>query len=271
MDSKELQKLSRNFRIAASRLLNTSYPDAIDNLKRFLNFIDKDDTISRFIAENNNAIFNIDEIIKNKESDDRYPSQYAKSDEIAFTYQLLEYAAENYYEYYQLSKGYAFSNLFKDHADEFNKDVVNPFIQHITTYLEELAIDLRDSQPNKSLSVHLNGENKGLISVNQDGSTIISDNIFNNSDLKNIDELISSISEIIISDKCLGTHKDEMIEILTDIRGELASKKTKRNYVLFLLEKLSQIQNVVNLGITLSGPMKMLYDTIVQYLNVMVK
>ena len=63
MDIKEIQKLSKNFRSLASRLLNSGYEDAMDNLIRLMKFIDEDATISQFISDNNKLEFDIEKII----------------------------------------------------------------------------------------------------------------------------------------------------------------------------------------------------------------
>lgn len=267
MDNKELQKISLKFRKEASRFLTSSYPDFIDNLKRFLNFINSDETISQFLLANNVLVFDIENIVKSRKYNERYPSHHISSEEIAFTYQLLTHAANNFKDYYRLSAGYAYGNKFQDHADEFNKVVVYPFVQHITIYLEELAIDLRVDQSTKGINVHLNAENKGIMSFNQDGITNVSDNTFINSDVAEITKMISFIMELLENEVNPSKNKDEIIEVLNDLMAEVNSLNPKRNFILYLLDKVSQLQNVIALGITLSGPIKNLIDMIAQYLS----
>jgi hypothetical protein len=266
MDIKDIQKLSKNFRIIASRLLNSGYRDSIDNLIRFTNCIDTDETISNFISKNNNAKFDVEKIIKEKGYSARYPAQYNKSDEIAFTYQLLKYASENCKDYFKISQGYSDSRKLQDHNDEFNKVVVKPFIDYILAYLDELYSDLKTDSNDKGINFHITGENKGLINVNQGGTSNISSTIINNPDVSEINELIQNILVVIECDKAFDNERDEITEILNEIKDQLASASPKKKYISLLIEKLSTIASVITIATTLSGPTKTLYDLVIKYL-----
>lgn len=266
MDIKEIQKLSKNFRIMASRLLNSSYQDAIDDLIRFINFINTDETISNFISENNITKFDVEKIIKDRGYNERYPAQYNKSDEIAFTYQLLKFAAENVKNYYRISNGYSSSRKFQDHNDEFNKVVVKPFIDYILIYIDELYSDLKIDTIAKAINLQITGENKGLISVNQCGISNISSTIINNPDVTEINELIQNILVGIENDKAFDDARDETIEILNEIKDQLRSTSPKKKYLSLLIERLNTIASVITIATTLSGPMKILYELIIKYL-----
>lgn len=55
MNKKELNKLSREFRMYGSRLLSTKYGNGMSDLSRFLNFLSNlNEIIYEFILKNNN-------------------------------------------------------------------------------------------------------------------------------------------------------------------------------------------------------------------------
>lgn len=266
MDIKEIQKLSKNFRVIASRLLNSRYEDAMDNLIRFINFVDNDEMISGFISKNNNTQFDIEKIIKERGYDERYPTQFKISEEIAFTYQLLKYATKNFDDYFRISEGYSGSRKLQDHNDEFNSVVVNPFIQYILVYLHELYVDSTTDSSIGRVSVNVAGENKGLITVTQGGTSNVSGNVINNQDVTDISELIESILMKIDNDNSLGNKKDEVIETLNEIKGQISSSKPNKKFLSMLKDELNTIASIVTIATTLSGPLKSLYILISQYL-----
>jgi hypothetical protein len=92
VSKKELKKISRDFRMYSSRLLNTKYGNEIVDLNKFLNFIENEPLIFEFIERNNNETFDIENIIRRKDYHDKYPIPVENDREIAFVYQLLKYA-----------------------------------------------------------------------------------------------------------------------------------------------------------------------------------
>lgn len=74
-----------------SRLLSTKYGNGLGDLSRFLNFIESNDVIYKFIQENNKESYDIEEICRNRGWRNKYPLPIEKNKEIAFIYQLLKY------------------------------------------------------------------------------------------------------------------------------------------------------------------------------------
>ena len=140
VDRKTLQKVSNEFRNVASRLLSSDMRDSSKNLERLMAFIDTNPLVSSFIQKYA-SLPEVEtyELKQGQRSGWNIPVE--KSLEIGCTYWLLKYAADEKRDYQQLSFGYSTSTNFQDNADAFNKSVVNPFINYIVEYLQNLMID----------------------------------------------------------------------------------------------------------------------------------
>lgn len=138
---KELRKISRDFRTYSSRLLNTKYRSEIVDLNKFLNFIENEPLIFDFVRKNNNEIFDIENILRNKSYHDKYPIPVEKDREIAFVYQLLKYAQDKHRDFFSLSFGYGNGNKIQNHIEAFNNEVTKPFMDYIRNHLEDIFIE----------------------------------------------------------------------------------------------------------------------------------
>ncbi|WP_242048666.1 MULTISPECIES: hypothetical protein [Nostocaceae] len=196
INKNQLSKKSREFRMYATRLLNTSGYEGMKNLKRFIDFIDKDLIISDFIKKSHTKEFDIQSIcnIGNSGLGYHIPDDSPES-EITFTYQLLQYGLQNYYNnsdgYWHLAatkEGYI-GGIDKV-VSKFNHSAVKPFIYHIEKYLSDLQIDLGEDE-NRTISIHVYGNLAGDIMPN------------NKSDI-NINNVSSGISQNVSGSNIYG-------------------------------------------------------------------
>jgi hypothetical protein len=167
----ELRKKSSEFRMYANRLMHTQIDEGMKNLKRFIDIIDKDLIISDFLKKRHTKEFDIQSICVTGNSYMGYhiPDDSPES-EITFTYQLLQYGLQTYYNdddgYWHLA---ATKETYMGDMDrvvsKFNYSVVKPFIYHIEKYLSDLQIDLGDDE-SRTLSIHIYGNMKGDIMPN---------------------------------------------------------------------------------------------------------
>jgi hypothetical protein len=176
----ELKKLSREFRTAAGRLLRTSDEEGLGNLRRFLQFIRDSPILYDFIQSKQVNKYNEDDFFN--ETVGRYNIPESKDEEIAFIYQLLKYGSEqfNYYHYFPLKvNGYrGSSSQIQPRVDNFNKDVVNPLVNYIEGYLQNLIVDMGDSEQG-SIHIKVYGDFNGNV-MNQPQESIMQKNNFNN-------------------------------------------------------------------------------------------
>ncbi len=63
-NKREIKKISREFRMYGSRLLSTKHGNGMGDLSRFLNFIESNEIIYKFIQENNTEEYDMEEIYK---------------------------------------------------------------------------------------------------------------------------------------------------------------------------------------------------------------
>lgn len=247
INKKELKKISLNLRITASRLLNTEFREGIDNLKRFLNFIKDTPIIYDFILRSNVKKFNIKEIIQSKEYNEKFSIPCEVKEEITFVYQLLDYEANNYEDYEFLAMGYSFGTKYQDHVDAFNKDVVNPFVNHIISYLEELMIDMGMDEKS-TMSINFNGENSGQINLGQGNSTINAVYNNNNNNAESIKELTVALLDLLKAEELPKEEKEEIKEVIETVNEEVTSQKPKKSILKFCLSKLMESTKLVKEG-----------------------
>jgi len=242
MNLNDIKKTQVRFISEENVILSADYDDSINCLKRFIHYIDNEAIISEFISNNNMVGFDIEKIIDSRNYK-RYPAQTDKSSNIAFTYQLLKYASMNSSEHYKISGGYANSRSVIDHYHEFNNAILVPFLNYISTYLEELLIDMEDNQSKASPSII----NNGIFSYNNCGTTNITNNSIVNSDLSKIIKLIDTILNTQVDD-VESQMKDELFEYLEIIKNELVSQKPKVNVIKRMIDTLNTVKDIYLIG-----------------------
>lgn len=224
---KELKKISLEFRKVASRLLNTDYDEGIDNLKRFMSYIKGQPVINDFIERNNTKQYVIEEVLNSRGYRDRFVIPYDKSEEITFVYQLLNYAVDNINDYYVLARGYSSDTKIQSHVEAFNKNVVNPFVNHIISYLEEIAIDIGEEE-NSTTTINISGGNLGQFNFSQGQSTLVANQINNSNNLEEIQRLSTELLQIISNERVDEESKEELKESLEMMKNEIESEKPKK-------------------------------------------
>lgn len=217
----EVKKLSREFRVIASQLLRTAYEDGINNLKRFIKFIESKPLIYNFILKNQVIKYKIPSLINSLSStQDRYKIPDTKEEEISHTYQLLKYGLEIFSDYFHFPLvvgGYSGSKI-QTQVDEFNKTVVSSFVYRIEGYLNDLLIDLGDDDQS---IIHIQiGNLYGGIMSQERSITQIND--FRKATLgggvagRDINgAVINTVSQY------MGTSKDEILRLIGALRQEL--------------------------------------------------
>jgi hypothetical protein len=180
LNKNELKKLSRDFRIVAGRLLRTSQQEGISNLKRLIQFIENSLILNDFVQSNHVVQYSEDDFFK---SSGRYNLPEKSNEEISFIYQLLRYGSENFSRYDDFPlriNGYRGSSRnIQSWVDNFNKEVVNPFVNYFEAHIQSLIIDMGDSDQ-KLVHIQVHGNVHGNI-MNQPQESIIQNNKFENS------------------------------------------------------------------------------------------
>jgi hypothetical protein len=150
----ELIKTSSEFRMYADRLMQTSSEDAVQNLKRFVKFIDQNLVISDFLRNKRREAESefIIESFKNLELlwlHEEWPNH-----EVTLTHQFLQYGAEKLSNrgYSRLIDKAGCANCtLQDGLKEFRFRIIEPFVCYIEVHLSNLQIDLQDDENAKSI------------------------------------------------------------------------------------------------------------------------
>jgi hypothetical protein len=183
INKKELRRISSDFRMYADYLMRTTETKGMQNLKRFVNFIDQTLVISSFLQnkrrESNFQLVSFDSL----DIDELYHESL--EDEISFIHQLLQYGVEKFSgkddSYWRLihKAGCAVRPNFQAGINEFNSRIIEPFVCYIELHLTHLQADLGDDE-NAKLIFHLYGDNYGTnlgatmneMSIDQSNSSI---------------------------------------------------------------------------------------------------
>jgi|GEM_PF-832760 len=176
-----IKKLSLEFRGVVNRLFHVEYDSGINDLKRFLTFIERNPVIYDFIVTHQVKGYDIPSVIQYTSSVcSQYKISEDKSEEISFTYQLLKYGAENFEAYmlFTVEFGGAYGKSPQQQVENFNKVVVFPFYRHIETHLSSLLIDFGDEEQ-KKINVHVYGDYMEDRSVNIQSGDINNQGLFN--------------------------------------------------------------------------------------------
>ena len=238
LDRTELKKVSRNFRAIASRFLRTDEADGIINLKKFLNFIHGDKLILEFIQEKNRFTFDIDSQVKAiQNSYDAYPIPEDNDEEIAYVYQFLVYVAENCQEYrHPISYAYG-GTKFQDQVDEFNKRFVLPFVNYISTYLDELLLEIDDGSTGSHITVRADG---GQVNISQDKATLQATQTITKTE-PDVESLFALMKQQIAALEFPTDAKEETLEVIELARNETTAAAPKRSILKMATQRLGDI------------------------------
>ncbi|MGI2851614.1 hypothetical protein ACRS6Y_15265 [Bacillus cytotoxicus] len=247
---KEFKKLSLNFRRVASRFLNCNFQEYEDCLKRFLLFIEESPTINGFIQENNTTKFNIQQIIKEKEFNEKFKLPVRESEEIAFIYQMLNFISENELDIMNIAFGYGGSNKIQDHVDGFNNQVVKPLVDYIVTYLGELKIDM--GLDGKTSTQYNIGEFRGQLNHAEGQSTVNATQTYNETKIADLKVLTEQfVEELNRTESISQDDKEETAEILEAAVQEAESEKPRKIIVKTAIEKVKSVGELATAGTTL--------------------
>ncbi|MEY8757931.1 hypothetical protein AB9M93_26170 [Peribacillus frigoritolerans] len=244
----EYKKLSIKFRAVASRLLNSQFQEANGNLERFLSFIESSPTISIFIEENNKTKYDMESIVRNRGYNDKFQLPINDSEEISFIYQLLKHVSDKKIDYYNISLGYNHGKKIQGSVDSFNNQVVRPLVNHIVTYLGEMAIDMGLDKKSGGTQFNI-GDFRGQLNHAEGQATISANQIFTETQVADLKDVSQKYIKALAEDQLIPEEqKAEVAEFLEAAIDEAESDKPKKAIVKTTAEKLQAVQNVATTG-----------------------
>ena len=177
LDAKELKKLMYDFNRVSERLMHTDFADFSSNTSKFINFIENNEVINRFVSSAGDPTFDINtEIAEVSHGNAIFDIGDDENGEIANIYCILRYIVENNISYRSMIfYGYGHgSTKYQDMIDEFNSRVTMVLISHIEAYLTRLGYDMGLDQRNINNNFYGTVNNLGLQQGNN--NTMINNN-----------------------------------------------------------------------------------------------
>lgn len=248
LPEKEYKKLSLNFRKVASRYLNSDIDDAIDNLNRFLIFIEECPTIKNYILDNNTVKFDIVGTLEKRGYHDNIRLPIRTSEEIAFIFQLLNYISENNVSYHGITIGYG--RKIQESCDNFHNQVVKPLVDHIVSYLGEMAIDMGlDRKTSTQFNI---GDFKGQLNHAEGQASISANQIYIDTKVEELKDIAQKFAQALIDDTSFPeSDKEDTVELIEAAVQEVESVKPKKVIVKTAMEKVRTVNEVAGAGNTL--------------------
>lgn len=239
---KEIKNYSRDFRTIANRTLNSDFDVFDGNLKRLINYIDKNSIISEFInsCKTDEETFDIEGDIKQvSEGYGRYcfDSFIDERKEVSYTYQILKYITENNITFRQYTYPYSTSNKYQDKVKGFNDKFILPFVNAINGNFERICVEMGLDEENKYI-ITINGEQ---VNIAKDNSIIYA-NQNNNS---NLNELVNELKNILEENKINEDIKNDIIDNAEGILEEVNSEKPRKGRIKAFIEGLKQSASLV--------------------------
>lgn len=246
-DEKEYKKLSVNFRRVASRFIRSHFREANDNLARFLNFIEESPVINEFIQENNIEQFGIEDIIRRRGYNDKFKLPVRESDEIAFIYQLLKYIQVNDLDYSNIAMGYNDGRKIQEAVDKFNNQVAKPLIDHIVSYLGEMAIDMGlDRKSGTQFNIR---DFRGQINHAEGHAQISANQTYNETKVEELKDIARKFAQALIEDSSiLPQDKEDTLELVEAAVQEVESDKPKKVILKTAIEQVKNVREIAHTG-----------------------
>lgn len=262
VSDRDLRNLSLEFRTVSGRLLNTSFEEDLDNTERFLRFVEEQPIIKDFIHRNNTQHFDMESIVSKLSWRDRLDVPKDKAGEIAFVYQLLNYAVESKTPLYQIGSGYAHSTKFQDSEREFLRQVVHPFIVHINNYLATLVDDAVRST-NNVITVNVSGSGQANVALG--GGRVEASNTTHQS-AQGISEIIDRLVLMLQAEAAKNDQLREFGDLLRSIQAEVRAPEPRKSTIRVLANHLKGIASGIILTAATSDALERLFDSLSQFI-----
>ncbi len=230
INRKELRKISHDFRLMASRMINAHYQECAAVLTKFLNFIDSTPLIQEYIlslpVELENPIEEDVEAVSNGHGRVIFSTGATPDEEVVYIYQLLQYVKRNPDNILAIGYAYCHSKHLSDMAKSFGNRIILPFTNNIELYLRHLGIDMGIDE-SEHYVITVNG---GQVNLAKDNSIInaVQNNSINTAEL---DRLVQSV-KILSAQANLSTDRFEAINDNIDVlQEELKKNEPKKGFI----------------------------------------
>ncbi len=226
LDIKDYKKINLEFRRVASNFLRTEYTNSEIPLRRFYNYIEKEETIKKIIEE---KISGVDYDFNQCFGKDEFGRSYIdipieEENHIKAMYDYLKYIVDNNIYLEGLARQIPCgSNKITDSLQNFIDIAFKPLIDYIQDELSKVMIMLEEE---KMGSINMSN-NQGVINYADRNSNIKSDNIINQNDLNEITKIVELIKDNIKEVQLEDDIKEDFIDDIEVVQEQLQSNMEK--------------------------------------------
>ena len=255
MNRKELKKISHDFNSISSRMMRVAFDEYNMVLKKFVDFIDKNEIIRNYIYLGYDTDYDVEKewnLVVHKEGYmfDFGPSSEQESYQI---YAVLRYILDNIKApHYSFHSIYG-ERMYQDNVKEFNDRVLLVLIGNVEDYLTKVGIDMGLDE---NVVWNVNG---GQVNIASDYATINA--IQNNGDNgKELNDIIRGIMENLSDLK--KEDADEIADIVEMAKDELTKQEPKVSRLRNCLTLIAPMFTIANGIPTLAANLQKLQEFI---------
>lgn len=251
IDKKDFEKYDLKFRRMASNLLRSSERDFLNNVKKFIDYVESCDLILEFINRNNSIKYDIPKIINHRSDGYKrsFEVGYKQEEAISMTYQLLKYCSllegREAFSIYFMYNG---EDNYNEMVKSFNEHISKILIDNILMYLEDRRIDMKEDG---KITINVNGQG-GQVIYGTDNSNIVATQNNNFNSDENLLSAFEILKNELLKDKNIDSdEKEEIVESVELAIETCKSNKPKRTIIKTAISTLKKLIEVSGLGITL--------------------
>lgn len=253
MSHEDFQIISKNFRMAYGQMLSaTDMDEALRLTKRFIIVIDKEPIIKDFIERTHTHVYNFNQIIEEKNGEEKFDLPIDPHEEVSYIYQLLKYVTENNLSYWDFAFPYGRykgANIIKN----FNREVIRLLVDQITSYLEEKAIIMGiHGNPNAKIVVTGSIGNLMFTEGNVHGNTTL--NQTNNQDGEGLQSIAKELIQLLKDSKIDNAElKEDAIDHVEEIAKKVENgEEVKPSLIRRATNALTNVTGLAGAGTALA-------------------
>ena len=145
--------------------------------------------------------------------------------------------------------GYNDGNKLQDAVTKFNQQVAKPLIDHIVSYLGEMAIDMG---LNKKLGTQYNINGfRGQFNHAEGHSSITANQMYSESKVEDLKDLSEKfVGELLKDEDISPIQKEDTIEFIEAAIQEVEAEKPKKALIKMAVEKVNEVKEIAAAGST---------------------
>lgn len=246
VNKRDLRKISYDFRILVSRILNANYKEISSIIAMFIAYIERTPLLIEYIQScplivSNEEMEQDIKAVAASYGQEMLSTGKTPEEEIAYIFELLKKVQEDPQALLHIGYGYCNSKHFQDWAKAFGNNIVLPFANHINAYLTHLSIDM-GMDDNVLFNITVNG---GQVNLSQDNSTLHAIQNNNGIDIGRMQNLIDAITESMKENAVSLELRNTILETLEVIKEEMSKPTQKKSVVTLLLNGLKSSATVL--------------------------